>query len=103
MAWVSDTVFSLLVITSGVFAASTVGFAVAWLRARERAIRADAGVGPAPAGDARIDRLEHAMEAMTVEIEGMAEGQQFVSRLLAQRPSRDRDASVSAPSVATPR
>jgi hypothetical protein len=103
MAWVSDTVFSLLLVTSGVFAATTVGFAVAWLRAREHAIRAEPRVGPVPEGDARMARLEQAMETMAVEVERMAEGQQFVDRLLAQRTDRERDGSVRPPCVATPR
>jgi hypothetical protein len=103
MAWVSDTVFSLLIVTSGVFAMSTVGFAVAWLRARERAIRAEPGVALAPDGDARMARLEHAMETMAVAVEQMAEGQQFVDRLLTQRAERERDGSVRAPCAATPR
>jgi hypothetical protein len=102
MAWVSDTVFSLLVVTSGVLAVSTVGFAVAWLRARERAIRAEPHVGQPRDGDARMERLEHAMESMAVEVERMAEGQQFVSRLLARRADREPDASVRSPYVATP-
>ena len=37
MAPVSDTIFSLLLIASGVLGATTLGFAVAWVRARERA------------------------------------------------------------------
>ena len=91
MALVSDVVFSLLILASGVFAASTIGFAVAWIRARERAIRAEQQQGAqVPVGDARFDRLEEAVESMAVEVERMAEGQRFVSKLLAERPGQER-------------
>jgi hypothetical protein len=103
VALVSDVVFSLLILASGVFAASTIGFAVAWIRARERAIRAEQQLGaPAPVGDARFDRLEEAVESMAVEVERMAEGQRFVSKLLAERPGQERDAGARPARVITP-
>lgn len=103
MALVSDVFFSALVIASGVFAASTFGFAVAWIRARERAIRAEERAAPAPGGgDARYDRLEHAVEAIAVEVERMAEGQRFVSRLLTERQGQERDVAPRAERVVTP-
>lgn len=102
MAWVSDVVFSLLVLASGVFAASTLGFAVAWVRARERAIRAEQRAPPAPdGGDARVDRMEHAVESIAGEVEQMAEGQRFVSRLLAERVGQERDAGARPARVTT--
>jgi len=33
----------------------------------------------------RLERIEHAVEAMAVEIERISEGQRFVTRLLAER------------------
>ena len=86
MALVSDMVFSLLIVASGLFAASTIGFAIAWVRARERAARAEQRAGPAPsAGDARVERLEHAVDAIADEVERVSEGQRFVSQLLEGR------------------
>ena len=35
--------------------------------------------------DARFDRLEQAMEAVAIEVERIAEGQRFVTKLLAER------------------
>ena len=102
MALVSDTVFSLLVLASGLFAASTFGFAVAWIRARERAIRAEQSAVQPPTGDARFDRLEHAVEAMAVEIERMAEGQRFVSKVLTERVGHERDVVARPERVVTP-
>ena len=37
-----------------------------------------------PALDARLDRLENAIEAMTIEVERVAEGQRFTTKLLSQ-------------------
>jgi hypothetical protein len=35
--------------------------------------------------DERLDRIEHAIDAMAVEVERIAEGQRFVTRLLSER------------------
>jgi hypothetical protein len=102
VALVSDTIFTLLLLASGGFAATTFGFAVAWIRARERAIRAEQRAAPASDGDARFDRLEHAIEAMAVEVERMSEGQRFVSKVLAERVGQERDAGARAARVDTP-
>ena len=102
MAWVSDTVFNALILATGVLGASTLGFAIAWIRARERAIRAEQRAAPPPASDARFDHLEHAIEAMAVEVERMAEGQRFVSRLLAERSAQEREAAARPARVVTP-
>ena len=37
------------------------------------------------ATDARLERMEHAIESMAIEIERISEGQRFVTRLLAER------------------
>lgn len=106
MAWVSDTFFSALILATGVFAASTLGFAIAWIRARERAIRAEQRAAPpvhaVDGGDARLDRLEHAVESIVTEVERMSEGQRFVSRLLAERRGQEPDGAVRPARVNTP-
>lgn len=40
---------------------------------------------PDSLSDDRLDRIEHAIDAMAVEVERIAEGQRFVTRLLADR------------------
>lgn len=40
-----------------------------------------------PVLEGRLERIEHAIEAMSVEVERIAEGQRFVTRLLAERPA----------------
>ena len=36
--------------------------------------------------DERLERIEHAIDAMALEVERISEGQRFVTRLLAERP-----------------
>ena len=40
---------------------------------------------PPAAYDARFDRLEQAVEAIAIEVERVAEGQRFVTKILADR------------------
>ncbi len=43
-----------------------------------------------PVGDARLARMEAAIESMAVEIERISEGQRFVTKLLAERDGAPR-------------
>ncbi|MDH5234438.1 MAG: hypothetical protein OEW77_05710 [Gemmatimonadota bacterium] len=53
-----------------------------WGRRKER----EAVLPPGEAErDARLARIEHAVEAMAVEVERISEGQRFVTKLLAGR------------------
>jgi hypothetical protein len=60
----------------------------------------------APATDERLDRIEHAIDAMAVEVERISEGQRFVTRLLSERaPERvalPPDAHARQPPSRTP-
>lgn len=47
----------------------------------------------------RLERLEQAVDAIAIEIERVAEGQRFVTRLLAERP---RPAANANPAASTP-
>lgn len=38
-----------------------------------------------PQTDERLERIEHAIDAMAVEVERISEGQRFVTRLLSER------------------
>jgi len=49
-------------------------------RRQASAPRVDDTVGP------RFDRLEHAIDAIAIEVERISEGQRFVTRVLAERP-----------------
>ncbi len=74
-------------------AATSVGFAIAWLRARERAIRAethvDASLGRVTSdAETRFTQLDQAIDAVGVEVERLSEAERFRSQLLASRPER---------------
>lgn len=51
-------------------------------RAEQRELRR----GSQAPSDERLDRIEQAIDAMAVEVERIAEGQRFVTKLLADRP-----------------
>jgi hypothetical protein len=55
-----------------------------WTRQRERTA---AIAPPDPLVHERLQRIEHALEAMAVEVERISEGQRFVTKLLADRES----------------
>lgn len=48
---------------------------------------------PAPPADTtiapRLDRIEHAIDAIAIEVERVSEGQRFVTKILAERPAAD--------------
>ena len=48
-------------------------------------------VSSSPDTDRRLERIEHAIDAMAVEVERISEGQRFVTQLLSDR-SRERAA-----------
>ncbi len=47
-----------------------------------------------PGDDARMQRLEHAVEAIAVEVERLGEGQRFVTKLLTDKASDGRAAEL---------
>ena len=81
----SDVVIIVDIVIGTLFATS-VAFAVAWARTRERALRAELTRQRLPQDtDARFDRLQQAVEAMAVEVERISEAQRFTAKLLAER------------------
>lgn len=80
-----------LLFAAGGFALAALGFATAWLRARERAIRAEVQLAAERAGrfgtdvPARVDLLEQLAEGTALEVERIAEAQRFQAKLLAGR------------------
>ena len=92
------------IITSGV----TVGMiAQAWAEARKRA-GTGASASRLDAIEARLVRMEQMIEAVSVEMERVAEGQRFTARLLSERsgsaaqPLASRAASPTEGRVVTP-
>jgi hypothetical protein len=84
------------------FALTMLGFATAWVRARERAIRAEQRTADmlASGAQARFDRLERLAEDVALEVERLGEAQRFQGKLLADRA--DSAAPHVPPSTARP-
>ena len=68
----------------------------AYGRRVERAARDPRMLSAGEAADARLERIERAVEAMALEIERMSEGQRFMTRLLGEK-SRDKSAGGGSP------
>jgi hypothetical protein len=83
MMW--DAISIANVFIGGLFVTAA-GFAAAWMRARERAIRAELSRPRLPAEvEARLEHLQQTVEAIAVEVERVAEAQRFSAKLLAER------------------
>ena len=100
-------ILDYLMLAVGGLTVSTIGFAVAWLRARERAIRAEERTElgrPSTIAEARFDNLDQSMEALALEMERIAEAERFQSKLLANRANApvSPEHPARAPGVVTP-
>ena len=82
---IRDATFIVLAAIAGI------GFPVARAYARriEKAPRDPRGLPSAEAADARLERVERAIEAMALEVERMSEGQRFMTKLLGD-PNRPK-------------
>jgi hypothetical protein len=97
-----DLVFVFFLSSSTLFV-TTIGFAIACLRARERALRAEGRARPLESSASTQDRLERAVDAIALEVERISEGQRFVTRLLAESSSqRQSPHRLDTPRVITP-
>ena len=72
---------------AGLFLVTTGVATVAWLRARERAIRAELALRNRSAEEGNL-RLQQTVEALGEELERIGEGQRFVTKVLAERDKR---------------
>ncbi|MEO7217659.1 MAG: hypothetical protein ABI026_05650 [Gemmatimonadaceae bacterium] len=75
-----------------------IGFPVARAYGRriEKAARDPRMLSVGEMADARLERVERAVEAMALEIERMSEGQRFMTRLLGEK-SRDKSVEGGSP------
>lgn len=87
----------ILIATAAVFGAfyATLRLLTGFVLERER-IRA--GQDASPADRQRLERVEHAIEAIAIEVERISEGQRFTTRLLT-----DRHAAALVPDPRAPR
>ena len=82
----------------GILGSLTIVGAVLYPIARALAKRIEgrpAAAQIAPATDARLDRIEHAVEAIAVEVERISEGQRFTTKLLAERSPAEAARSLT--------
>jgi hypothetical protein len=56
-----------------------------WFRHKEKMAELGRGTGSSREMEARLERIEQAMEAMAIEMERVGEGQRFVTKLMAER------------------
>ena len=81
-----STAIAIANIAIATFVTTTVGFAAAWIRARERALRAELGRQRVPQDtENHFERLQQAVDAIAVEVERISEAQRFTTKLLAER------------------
>ena len=63
-----------------------------WFKHTEKMAALNAGQAPSRDADARMMRVESAVESMAVELERIGEGQRFLTKLLSER-SQQPDAA----------
>ena len=106
----------LFFVTTCLFAATTVGFLVAWSQARRErekmqnrlwGIATAQGLSysaltdevplPPQVGHSRVEQLEAQIESMTQQIDRLAESQEFLSRVLTERIDQIPDPRLRTP------
>jgi hypothetical protein len=80
---------AMFVCTAAVFAIKFISAAV--LKYQENELRAKSG----PVSDGRLERIEHALDSIAVEVERITENQRFVTKVLSENSS----ASEKSPST----
>lgn len=91
----------LLVLLSGGLLTTSIGFAALWVRARERAARAESLLEGLRMGG-RADSMSPALDAIAEEVERIGEGQRFITRIMSEQASRAELARPRTPGTITP-
>ena len=86
---------------AGLFA-TTIAFAALWVRARERATRAESLLEGMRMMGGRNDGLTPALDAIAEEVERIGEGQRFLTRIMSEQASRAEPARPRTPGNITP-
>jgi hypothetical protein len=78
--------FAVLLFCFGISLTANVALLVGLLRSSLRARRWEKAELPAPrSDDEHVERLERAVDALTSQVDQIASGQEFLSRLVAER------------------
>ena len=67
-----------------------------WLKHREKMAALGVGHAPSQESDARLMRVESAVESMSVELERIGEGQRFLTKLLSDRSPAEASQRIGA-------
>ena len=92
----------LFVLCSGGLFVTSIGFAALWVRARERAARAESLLEGMRMMGARNDGVSPALDAIAEEVERIGEGQRFLTRIMSEQANRASLASPRAAGSITP-
>lgn len=92
----------LLVLCGGGLFVTSIGFATLWVRARERAARAEALLEGIRMMGARSDGVSPAIDAIAEEVERIGEGQRFLTRIMSEQANRASLTPPRAPGSITP-
>jgi hypothetical protein len=90
----------MAMVTFGLFS-TTVGFAALWIRARDRATRAESLLEGIRMGG-RGDSMSPALDAIAEEVERIGEGQRFITRIMSESANRAELTRPRAPGTVTP-
>jgi hypothetical protein len=74
-----------------------------WFKHKEKMASLTGTATNNPVLDARLSRIEEAVDTIAVEMERMGEGQRFVTKLLAERAGQLPEAAKSGGPATTPR
>ena len=95
----ADELFALI---SGGFLFTTIMFAALWVRARERAARAESFLDGFRMMSAREVGTSPAIDAIAEEVERIGEGQRFLTRVMSEQASRASLSQQRTPGSITP-
>ena len=91
----------LLALACACLFGTTIGFAAIWVRARERATRAESLLeGMRMSG--RQDLTSPALDAIAEEVERIGEGQRFLTRIMSEQASHAERSRPRTPGIITP-
>ena len=93
--------FELLALASMGLFGTTAVFAALWVRARERATRAESLLEGMRMGGG-MNSTSPALDAIAEEVERIGEGQRFITRIMSEQSSRGELARPRTPGSVTP-
>lgn len=100
-----DEEFAILLFFFGISLTTTVGFGFAWFRAARKLRRLEDQVFFSPQRgqeDVRVEQLEQTLDALSGQMDTLANGQEFLNRVLSERLDRWPRVQLDAHKESTP-